>query len=92
MTSDYVDAVLFQLRWEAFEDLDGYFMGCYDKPEPCSDDDSTLTTKLETYSSLFERSGLSDTNRMAFLPGIAGGQGGRAPTRPQAQWRLRYVR
>ena len=29
MTSDYVDAVLFQLRWEAFEDLDGfgYFMG-----------------------------------------------------------------
>ena len=39
MTSDYVDAVLFQLRWEAIDDRDGYFMGCYDTPEP-SDDES----------------------------------------------------
>ena len=39
MTSDYVDAVLFQLRWEAFEDLDGYFMGLYDKPESSDEAD-----------------------------------------------------
>ena len=39
MTSDYVTHVLFQLRWEAVEDLDDYMMGVSDMPES-SDDDS----------------------------------------------------
>ena len=38
MTSDYVDAVLFRLRWEAFEDLDAYFMGVYDTSASSEDD------------------------------------------------------
>ena len=36
-TMDYVDAVLFQLRWETIADRDGYFMGLYDKPYSSDD-------------------------------------------------------
>ena len=39
MTSDYVTHVLFQLAWEAVEDLDDYMMGVTDTPES-SDNDS----------------------------------------------------
>ena len=53
MTSDYVDAVLFQLHWEAFEDLDArarrllyHGMGCYScTTRPSA---SRLTTNLTT--------------------------------------------
>ena len=52
MTSDYVDAVLFQLRWEAIDDRDGYFMGCYDTPEPSNDESDDANCKFGPFSSV----------------------------------------
>ena len=48
MTRDYVDAVLFQLRWETIADRDGYFMGLYDDPESSDyvSDDAEYGTEL----------------------------------------------
>ena len=50
MTSDYhyVTHVLFQLRWEAIDDRDGYFMGCYDDPASSDyvSDDAKYGTEL----------------------------------------------
>ena len=43
---DYVDAVLFQLRWETIADRDGYFMGLYDKPY--SSDDASDEAECDT--------------------------------------------
>ena len=73
MTSDYVDAVLFQLRWEAFEDLDGYFMGLYDKPEssdehptkPNAERDSTTSDRGTQTPEAWPSSGLAQAAKEA---------------------------
>ena len=47
----YSDQIVFRLAWEIWDDLDGYFMGCYDGPQELIEPETLPPPPLATSDS-----------------------------------------